>query len=66
MPATVASLRAYGARPIALVTREGTFEGTIVQELLGDGAIMLMLAPTSGATEQIVIALDAIEEIVER
>ncbi len=66
MAATVSTLRALGARRIALVTADGTFSGVVDQTRLSDDAIMVMLDPEGGASGPVVVALDAITEIVER
>lgn len=66
MPASVAKLRALGTRRVAFVTPEGTFSGTVDQARLGDDAIMVLLEPEGGAGAPVVIAFDAIAEIVER
>jgi len=66
VPATVAALRAYGARRVTLVTCDGEFDGHIVAERLSDDAVMLMFAPADAPDEPLVVALAAIEEIVER
>lgn len=66
MPTSVAALRAVGSKLVALVTPDGTVEGCVVQELLSDGAIMVMIAPPGRQNNAVVVAIDAIEEIVER
>ena len=66
MASSVAELRAFGTAFVGLVTRDGTFEGRIVQELLSDGAIVVMIAPPGMNDEAVVVAIDAIEEIVQR
>ncbi len=65
MAISVADLRACGTRRVALVTRDGTFEGTIDQARLGDEAIMVLLQ-SSESDETIVVAVGAVTEIVER
>lgn len=66
MATTVAHLRAFGTRKVTIVTSDGSFEGHIVQDRLSDGAVMIMLAPMGPAGDPVVIAMAAIEEIVER
>ncbi len=66
VPATIAAMRECGVRRITLVTDDGAFDGHIDQSRLGDAALVLLLAPADGSTEHVIIALDAIDEIVER
>jgi len=66
MPMTVATLRTYGSRRVAFATADGTFEGTIMQDRLSDAAVVVMLAPADGSADPLVIALDAVENVVER
>ena len=66
MATTVAALRACGARRVALVTDDGTFEGRILQEHLGDASIVIMFETVDRPAEPLVIALDAIVTLVRR
>ncbi|GAC1304374.1 MAG: hypothetical protein NVSMB19_15150 [Vulcanimicrobiaceae bacterium] len=66
MSVSVDALRACGERYVTLVTRDGAFAGRIDQARLSDRAVVAMLVPPHPASEPLVIALDAVAEIVER
>jgi hypothetical protein len=59
-------LRAFGARRVKLRSLEGSFEGSIVSNLLTDESVVVMFALGGDPGEPIVIPIDHIREVVER
>lgn len=66
MAVLVSALRAAGTRRITLRTRDGSFEGRVLQDRLSDDAVMLLFAVEGNAGEPLVVPLESIESIVER